>query len=129
MDKKIWVVGGDLRQLTAAKLFSNDGYEVYLYGFDNEQCESDLKRASEADIIVLPMPVSTDDIHLNAPHFKDKIALNSIAECIKTSAIVFGGQIREGFADILKKYGIKYCDYLKREELSVKNAVPTALMI
>lgn len=126
MFKRISVIGGDLRQLTAAELFGKDGFEVILYGFKDRECEADLGKALDADAVVLPMPVSTDGEHLNAPFCDEKIPLREICERVKASAVVFGGSMREGFVSELNKKGIKHCDYLKREELAIKNAVPTA---
>lgn len=126
MFKTISVIGGDLRQRTAAKLFREDGYEVMLYGFDEEECEKELEKALDAQAVVLPMPVSMDGVLLNAPFSGEKILLDDIIEKINPSAVVFGGQMKEEFVRELEKRRIKHCDYLKREELAIKNAVPTA---
>ena len=48
---------------------------------------------------------------------------------INPSALVFGGQIQPNLQKALEDNHIAYRDYLKREELSIKNAVPTALVI
>ncbi len=34
MFENVSVIGGDLRQLTVAKLLKAEGYHVFLYGFD-----------------------------------------------------------------------------------------------
>ncbi|MBR0027273.1 MAG: hypothetical protein IJP58_01315, partial [Clostridia bacterium] len=36
MFETISVIGGDLRQLTLARLLREEGYHVFLYGFDND---------------------------------------------------------------------------------------------
>lgn len=129
MFRRISVIGGDLRQLTAAKLFTDDGYEVTLYGFDEEQCEAELEKALDADAVILPMPVSTDGVYLNAPFCKRKISLNEVVQLLNPSAVVFGGQMKAELVSELEKCRIKHCDYLNREELAIKNAVPTAFSI
>ena len=48
---------------------------------------------------------------------------------INPSVLVFGGQIQPNLQKALEDNHIAYRDYLKREELSIKNAVPTALVI
>ena len=47
MFENVSVIGGDLRQLTVAKLLKAEGYHVFLYGFDKDiqlethECETD----------------------------------------------------------------------------------------
>ena len=36
MFENVSVIGGDLRQLTVAKLLKAEGYHVFLYGFDKD---------------------------------------------------------------------------------------------
>lgn len=128
MFKTISVIGGDLRQLTTAQLLKKDGFDVILYGFDNE-CESTdeiKKQALQADVVILPLPVSFDGEYINAPFSSKKITVKEIAEDISSVSVVFGGQMRRDLCETLEKRKIKYRDYLKREELAIRNAVPTA---
>ena len=134
MFKTISVIGGDLRQLTAANLLKNDGFDVILYGFEQSDtgdllCEDDICRALDADAVILPLPVSFDGEFLNAPFSKKKHNISEIIDNLNPAAVVFGGQIKENITELLEKRKIKYCDYLNREELAIKNAVPTAFMI
>ena len=128
--KSISVIGGDLRQLTLAELLSADGYEVSVSGFGRDsvsgryRTENDLKRASEADIIILPMPVVQSKGLLNAPFSDTPIALSEIAESVKSTALILGGRIGEDTYSLFES--CKCIDYYEREELMIKNAVPTA---
>ena len=59
MFENVSVIGGDLRQLTVAKLLKAEGYHVFLYGFDKDiqletlECETDKDLVLSADIVIL----------------------------------------------------------------------------
>ena len=128
--KNISVIGGDLRQLTLAELLCADGYDVAVSGFGKDslsgryRIEHTIKKASEADVIILPMPVVQTGGLLNAPFCDRTVALSEIAEAAKPSALILGGRIGEDTYSLFEK--CKCIDYYEREELMIKNAVPTA---
>jgi dipicolinate synthase subunit A len=121
----ILVIGGDLRQIyTAKKLTEIDTVELLGFGNNINIPNTVKKRSSaKADILVLPLPVTLDEIEVNAKFSTESIPLNSLSAMLKESGIVFGGK-----TDGLSKFfpNIKIFDYFDREELSVMNAVPTA---
>ena len=128
MFENVSVIGGDLRQLTVAKLLKAEGYHVFLYGFDKDiQLDKDL--VLSADIVILPVPVTFDGNTINSPYAKEPMIIDDFLSEINPSALVFGGQIQPNLQKALEDNHIAYRDYLKREELSIKNAVPTALVI
>ncbi|MBQ3464121.1 MAG: hypothetical protein IJH36_13660 [Clostridia bacterium] len=136
MFETISVIGGDLRQLTLARLLREEGYHVFLYGFDNDDTilnglinETDLDYVLGADIVILPVPVTFDGTTVNSPYAKEPLPVETLLDGINTSAIVFGGQIKPNLQSALEERGIAYRDYIKREELAVRNAIPTALAV
>ena len=127
MRKNISVIGGDLRQLTLYKELAGEFACAALYGFEKlTECSDDFAALRRADVVVLPMPVTTDGVNVNAVYADKPLSLDFIAENIPPSAIVFGGQIKPELSQALSNKGIMYFDYFKREELAIKNAVPTA---
>lgn len=132
MFETIAVIGGDLRQLTLARLLKKEGYHVFLYGFDKDiavedpEPEPDKSFVLNADIIILPVPVTFDGASINSPYAKEPMPIDVFLNGVNPSAVVFGGQIQPNLQKAFEEYGIAYRDYLKREELSVKNAIPTA---
>lgn len=132
MFETISVIGGDLRQLTLAKLLKSEGYHVFLYGFDKDiqlddiESEPDKDYVLSSDIIILPVPVTFDGVTINSPFTNTPMTVEEFLYNINPSAIVFGGQIQPNLQKALEDNHIAYRDYLKREELSIKNAVPTA---
>lgn len=126
------VIGGDKRQIALAESIAADGYSVYAYGFDNVESIKGVKAVELNDIalvcdnIVLPLPVTSDGRHLNAPYCTKKIILDDcFAELMKNKQ-VFGGMMGRLYqtSDIWDE--IDAFDYFTREELAVRNAVPTA---
>ena len=130
MYKTISIIGGDLRQLTLAELLVREGFFVNVYGFGNDYVSKKYKlvesieEALKSDVIILPMPVSSDLKTVNAPFTKEKISLSYISECKKSAKLVLGGRVNKTISDVF--YPIKVVDYYQREELMIKNAVPTA---
>lgn len=132
MFETVAVIGGDLRQLTLARLLKREGYHVFLYGFDKDirldafefDCDKDF--ALSADIVILPVPVTFDGTTINSPYATNPMTVEEFLYGINPSALVFGGQIQPNLQRAFEENQIAYRDYLKREELSIKNAVPTA---
>lgn len=132
MFETVSVIGGDLRQLTIARLLKKEGYHVFLYGFDRDiqiddiEPEQDEDFVLSSDIVVLPVPVTFDGTVINSPYAASPMSVEDFLDGINPSAIVFGGQIQPNLQKALEDKRIAYRDYLKREELSIKNAIPTA---
>lgn len=130
MKNLVTVAGGDLRQLMLAKFLKEDGYRVNVFGFGEESKNSkfdvidDIKDLKKSDALILPMPTTLDNIKINAPLNKHDIKISDISENIKDSALVLGGRINKTVYDAFSDN--KCIDYYQREELMIKNAVPTA---
>lgn len=128
----ISVIGGDLRQLTLAKLLSKDGYAVKIFGFDKEidsgslTKATDIKDALSSQIFILPLPISHDGIVINSPFSEKEIHIKELTDSLPEKSIVLGGKIPLSFLNTCRQKGIKVFDYFEREELTVANAIPTA---
>ena len=122
----ISVIGGDLRQLTLAKLLEKDGYTVKTAGFDKGPGNANETPDDvwESDILIFPIPVSHDGVYINAPYSEKPIPIE--AKKISGSKLILGGNISEKTAEIFDNAKVRYIDYLKREELLIRNAIPTA---
>jgi dipicolinate synthase subunit A len=80
----------------------------------------------KADILVLPLPLSTDGENINMPNSEEKVAFSDVTEFVKPGGIVFGGKIDPVARKTFEANGFTTIDYFEREELNVLNAVPTA---
>lgn len=132
MNRKILILGGDLRQFTVASEFKKDGFDVSVYGFNKNTplipfyIYQNLKDAlKDNDIIISGIPVSRDNIYLNAPYSEDNIKISEIAEYLDSSKILFGGIISKDFKNELNKKDVLNFDYGIREELNIENVIPT----
>ena len=123
----ICILGGDLRQITVAKEFSNSGFKVSLCGFDKARDipngiipKNDVRSAmKDSDFIILPLPFSKDGINVSAPLSNKLIPLSLIKE-LEKDKIFFGGMMKN------TAFGIATYDYYENEELKIFNAIPTA---
>ncbi len=116
----ILVAGGDRRYCyTAATLAA--AYPVVTAGLPPE----DSGTLPECDVLVLPMPVSEDGVHLYAPLSAHRIPLAALCSTVRPGGRVFGGRFRSSEA-IFHAAGLSVTDYFDSEELSLRNAVPTA---
>lgn len=124
MKKSVFILGGDLRQETVKKLLEKENFDVTALGLS--EGEIPLDKLKKADILIFPVPTSSDGVTLNAPISKTKTALLDIIGKIDKNCLVLGAKMPEKAAKMLKDRGIRYIDYFNREELIIKNAIPTA---
>lgn len=125
MRDTVFVIGGDLRQITVYELLKKENFDVYKIALSDDK--TDLSEIKKADIVVLPMPVTCDGEMLNAPLYKaGKIKLDDIIKNISADTFVLGGKLSEETESKLKAKNINFADYLKREELAIENAVATS---
>ncbi len=131
--KGFLICGGDLRQAHLANSLAASGYIVKATGFsDTEVFDSNIKVqkftpdiVKEADVVILPLPCSSDDETLSTPMQKEIISLKSLFSAITPNQIVVGGKITDKQKDLAERHNIVIHDYLKREEMAIFNAIPT----
>lgn len=131
MGLKYTILGGDERSLELGNLLMKDGNDVCIYGFDRlEQykCDSvNLNNAIEyADVIVGPLPFSTDNINVDAPFSNEVIQIDKVFNLMSEKQIIISGKFSAKDEQILNNKDLKTADYFKREEMQVLNAIPTA---
>lgn len=128
------IAGGDLRFVHMANLLSKEN-EVHCIGFDEDLELSEkvhlLNQVEEIESLnithlILPLPASSDYVHINTPLWKKSLTLYSVLRALPPKTMVLAGKIDKEIQDILDLYNMHYIDYFAREELAVLNAVPTA---
>lgn len=131
--KKIAVIGGDERQIFAARMLLRQDFSVAVWGLRDraKQIIPSLPHAplqetlAGADAVVLPLPVSFDGIHLNSPFHEDgKVRLTSILAQMQ-SGLLLGGKLPLALRDSAEEKGITCVDYFSSDELQLRNAIPT----
>lgn len=131
MGLKYTILGGDKRSLELGNLLMKDGNGVCIYGFDRlEQYKYGSVKLDEAigyaDVIIGPLPFSTDNISINAPFSNEVIQIDKVFDLMSEKQMIIGGKFSIEHEKRLKKKNLKSVDYFKREELQVLNAIPTA---
>lgn len=110
--KSILICGGDQRQKYMYKYMVDKGLNVSTFAL----CESDVNEIEDIkkyDVVVLPVPVTKDGVHINASF---EIKIDDIFNALDEGQIVLGGMYN----------GNSVIDYYSEESFQIQNAVPTA---
>lgn len=127
-----WVVGGDLRQVKLAQLLQSDGHTTQTYAMEQrpepgELTGSDtLKGVERADCVILPLPAAGEGGMLNAPLSGRKVPVEAVIRAMRPGQILCAGKLSPQAMTLARQRELQVYDYFEREELAVKNAVPTA---
>lgn len=135
MKNRYLVLGGDLRNIKLAGMLADDGNRVYSFGQDRsdeilddgriEKCTS-LKMAMEkAQVIIGPVPFSSNEDFINAPFAHDKIMIDDLMKTNK-SKIFISGSIKENLKKQLDEKYMEVIDIMKRDDLAILNTIATA---
>ena len=135
MKNRYLVLGGDLRNIKLAGMLADDGNRVYSFGQDRsdeilddgriEKCTS-LKAAMEkAQVIIGPVPFSSNEDFINAPFAHDKIMINDLMKSNK-SKIFISGSIKDDLKKQLDEKYMEVIDIMKRDDLAILNTIATA---
>ena len=129
------VLGGDARQLAVASALSVSGLSVYLWGCVSQEellpsvyhCTDWRVAIRNADVVLLPLPISTNGVHLHAPQCggEGAVRLDSLLNEAK-GRLILGGRASESFLLRATECGAHCIDYFDSEILQLKNALPTA---
>lgn len=117
-DMHFTVFGGDPRLEYTAQYLRAQGYTVTRKTGE----ESDPPQTA---IVILPVPLSRDGVHVAAPAARQPMPLQTLADLLPQETQVFCGMAGE-HANLFYRKGIRLYDYALREEFSIRNAVPTA---
>lgn len=122
------VIGGDKRQIEAARHLRALGHEVSIFGLPDTDgllsTDSVCSAVCGADAVVLPLPCSRDGMTVVTSLTHDVIFLQDILQC--KPKFIFAGMIKKQFEDDLNAAGIPHCDYYNDSTLIYNNAVLTA---
>ena len=131
---KMCVIGGDIRMLITAKELAKWGFEVSVFGFDTGVCDcggavrcgSIGDAVKGASAVILPVPYSADGCRINCPFSKTEIRADEVISALTPGKLLLAGVCTPSFFSKAEEKNITLIDYMKDEELTVRNAVPTA---
>ena len=109
---KICVIGSDMRFDYIKKCFKKDGYVV---------CDAD--KISDCNIIIFPLPVSRDGVHINCD---EKYKLVDIIPKVNSRSLVLCGPMSNEISLMFYLNGVKPIEYSNEEEFAIRNAHATA---
>jgi len=131
--KTLWVLGGDLRQAHLARLFCQDGYIVHTHALEVADPsapeliqETNLQDLGNADVVLLPMPISENGSTLFTPLSERSVCLDELLDRLAPQQILLGGRLDPKTCAAARLRGLTILDYFAREELIISNCVPTA---
>ncbi len=123
--KKIVFIGGDKRQIYLAQLMEKMGFTVNRLGIIGAEnnCKNPTEALTEADALILPIPVTRDGYKLNSA---TDITVSELAMLVPSGCMVLGGGIPPAVKDFLAAEGIHCTDFFDSEEYLWRNADITA---
>lgn len=132
---KFAIIGGDLRTIKLAVMLAKEQNQVYVYGLEKaeelknikniEQCESIKKAIQEVEIVIGPIPFSSNGKTINMPFSDREISIREMMHVINAKVLIAGGITPEVYEMANDEY-IEIIDIMKREELAVLNTIATA---
>ncbi|MCI9287406.1 MAG: dipicolinate synthase subunit DpsA [Clostridia bacterium] len=130
MIKNIAVIGGDLRIVKLVEMLEKENYVISTYGLENAKdittkCNSIEECIKDADIVLGPLPLSSNGEYINTPFSENKIAIDDLLNNIEGKTFI-AGSIKQEVYDKINGKNITVFDIVKREELAVLNAISTA---
>ena len=128
------IIGGDMRQLYVCAALEKRGCAVTLFGF--EQCENAKSRyrfadapeeaVAGADCVLLPFPAENERKNINAPYCCTEIYVPDVFSAVRAGTPILGGKLSDGIRECAARHKVRLFDYAEREELIIKNAIPSA---
>lgn len=135
MKHKVAIIGGDLRIVKLATMLAKDNNEVYVFGLENAedlkdnsniiQCDTIKKVIQNVDIVIGPIPFSSNGTTINTPFSEKEITIREMMHVINAKVLIAGGISPEVYEMANDEY-IEIIDIMKREELAVLNTIATA---
>lgn len=124
---KIAVLGGDARQNAAADYLARKGHTVTTWGLPQPPqvataCETAEQATQNADILLLPLPVTRDRLQLNGTD----LPLGTLYTLLQNGMAVFCGRPDEDLLREAAQRGATVTDYSLDEIFMIRNALPTA---
>lgn len=135
MIQNISIIGGDLRIVKLAELLAKDNFKIKTYAIEEaeelnkiqkiEKCKTLDETIENAEIVIGPIPLSSNNIQINTPFSKKNITLEELAKKIKNKKFI-AGNIKKKFYEYNKNNGSEIIDLLEKEELTILNTISTA---
>ena len=135
MSKNFALIGGDQRIVSLAKMLAKDNMNTFVYGMEKlEELNSIYKlhvsktleeAICNSDIVIGPMPFSSDNIYVNTSYSNKKIYITDLIKAI-SKQILIAGRLSNEIKNALDEKSINSYDLMEQEDLTILNALSTA---
>ena len=135
MIHRVAVIGGDLRIVKLVEMLSKDNFEINTYAMEKaesiskienvKQCESIEEAVQDVDVVIGPIPLSSNNVEINTPFSDNTVTLEELSKKVEEK-ILIAGNIKSEFYSLKQNEKINIIDLLDREELVVLNTISTA---
>lgn len=131
----IGFIGGDKRIVHLIEMYSNEDYNIRIYGFEKYHfthknniiiCNNISEVIINSDIIIGPVPFTSNYETLNAPFSANNININDILIEMKPNQLLICGRVDVKLQEMIHENSVRYVDILSREEFAVLNAISTS---
>ena len=126
---KVVFLGGDDRMEVAARCLRTRGWHTVEWGTSEKntnECEWQ-EVVSCADVIILPLPASSDGVRIHMPKVADAaLRFHSLLREVRKDCVILGGRISPVWKQQAEAENVRLEDYYSFETLQMKNALPTA---
>lgn len=133
MGLKFALAGGDLRNVKLAAILAEQGCEVYTFGISHSSIGTNFNRCAEmgeafamGDFIIGPTPFSHNGSTLNAPLHTTDITLTEVLRNVPKGRTLIAGRVPGDFFAEAAARDFRVIDILKRDDMAILNAIPTA---
>lgn len=145
MGYNFFILGGDLRNFLLASKLQEDGNNVKIFGFNNEDAikrdlynidttrnpieENNLKRFKDLnelednDILIGAIPFTKDGINIYSPYSNENIPIDKLKKIENKKIKFFAGKIQQ---NLYNNVNWEIYDILKDEAQIILNTIPTA---
>lgn len=132
MDKNIGILGGDLRIINLAKMFANDGHNVYTYGLEKAdfskdniiRCKAFTEFSERCNVIISAIPFSKDGVCINSPFSNIEITVEETLQKLKDKELI-AGAISDKIKALANENKIDIIDLMQIESFTIMNIIPT----
>lgn len=116
------IIGGDCRFSYIRNTLEQKGFSAKRI-YPGDYKADDFR---DADIFILPVPVSRDNININTPLAGESFYIGDFLRLLPEHSIVAGGLFSDDLREKIERRNITVFDYYKDEKLARDNAIPTA---
>lgn len=119
----IGILGGDKRMALLARLLQGDGFAVTTWGLERFDASNagTLEEAAASERVILPAPLARGSVLHGT-----ELPLAALFARLGGRGKIYAGGVKPSERVLAEAHGVSLTDYLAREELAVRNAVPTA---